>query len=143
MQGGLAVGGTDVSTRVPVRSKRLVDLRDQLGLRAGWIRLWLRGIGLGFGIMFLGVSFGLWKVLAPAAIPVFLLGIAVIPVTGLLALVTWVLPAAWVERRAQCPACGHEEVLLRLPWRTAHTCRHCLRQGYAVRGEMHLGTGGP
>jgi hypothetical protein len=117
---------------------RVRDLRDQLGLKIGWIRFWLRGVGLGVGLAFLGVSLAMWRPLASLAGPFFVLGLLVAPIAGLAALATWALPYPWLQAECACPRCGHVERVLRLPWRTRHTCRRCLRRGYLLGGVLHL-----
>jgi hypothetical protein len=113
-------------------------VRDQFGLKIGWVRLWLRGVGLGVGLAFLGASCGLWRPLAFAAGPFFALGLLVMLVAGILALLTWAIPYPLLQTKARCPACGHEDRVLRLPWTTAHTCRHCRRKGVLRAGLLTI-----
>lgn len=114
------------------------DLRDQLGLKIGWVRFWVRGAVMGIGIAFAGASLALWSFLSPAAVPIFLVGIILAPVAGLFALLSWALPYPLLQAQATCPACRFQEPVLRLPFRIAHTCRHCRRRGYLERGTFSL-----
>jgi hypothetical protein len=113
------------------------DLRDQLALRIGWVRFWLRGVTLGLGLWLLGASLHLWPQLQFAEPPFFWAGLVLMPGCGALALLSWILPLPH-ERRAVCPRCGAEERVLSLPWRLPYTCRRCKARGEIARGRIVL-----
>jgi hypothetical protein len=113
------------------------DLRDQLGLRSGWVRLWLRAMLLGFGLCLIAVSLGRWAALQILVPPLFLVGLLLIPVGALLALITWSVPLP-IEVPVRCPRCGAPERVLRLPWRFEFICRGCQRHGHIQGGELDL-----
>ncbi len=118
----------------PVRRR---EIRDQWGLRIGWVRFWLRAIALGAGLWVIAASLGLWPPLR-FLVPLFLLaGLFLMPAGGLLALASWILPLPH-EHPARCPGCGHEARVLRLPRTVAFTCPYCHRKGALLRGEIHL-----
>lgn len=113
------------------------DLRDQLGLRIGWVRFWLRALTLGFGISLIGASLLLWRQgqgLAPYFIVV---GVYLMPIGGVLTLLSWIVPLPH-ERTVPCPSCGTPTRVLSLPRRLPYTCRHCKRQGTIERGRIEM-----
>jgi hypothetical protein len=121
---------------------RRADPRDQLALRLGWVRLWLRGVTLGLGLWLIGASLLLWPQLQALMPPFFFAGLLIMPAAGLLALLTWVVPLPF-ERRVRCARCGGGERVLALPWRLPYTCRHCRARGEIERGEIRLAIPAP
>ncbi len=114
------------------------EVRDQFGLRIGWVRLWLRGVLLGFGLWLTAASLALWAPLQGAVPPFFYGGLVLMPACGLLALLAWVTPYPR-EVGAVCGRCGHPDRVLVLPFAVPHTCRHCRRRGVVERGRMEIG----
>jgi hypothetical protein len=133
--GGRRVGGGGPWRRYAGTPRR--DLRDQLCLRIGWIRFWLRGTALGFAAWLFSASFSFWPELRFLAAPFFWAGLILMPACALLALLSWVAPLPF-ERPAACPACGGEERVLSLPVRLEFTCRRCGRHGTILRGVPSL-----
>lgn len=128
------------------RPVRRPDVRDQLGLRIGWVRFWLRAILLGLGLWVISASLGMWVGLvpqmAPLAVAFLWAGLILMPAGALLALASWILPLPH-ERKTSCPACGHQESVLSLPWILPYTCRNCRRKGQLSKGRMRIdGVGG-
>ena len=113
------------------------EVRDQLGLRIGWVRFWLRAVTLGVGIWLTGASLLMWQPLQWAVPPFFYGGLILMPAGGLLALLAWITPYPREVLRP-CPRCGHSDRVLVLPFRTAHTCRHCRRKGYLYHGDLRI-----
>ena len=123
---------------------RRPDVRDQLGLRIGWVRFWLRAILLGLGFWVISASLGMWLGMVPQVEPAVSLflwaGLILMPVGGLLALASWIVPLPH-ERTVACPACGHEERVLALPWLLPFTCRGCRRKGELWKGRIRVTRG--
>lgn len=123
----------------PVRKP---EMRDQLGLRIGWVRLWLRAATIGFVIWLTGASLVLWPPLQGLVPPFFYAGLIVMPASLLLAGLSWITPVPR-ELRSACPGCGHEDRLLVLPFLLKHTCRHCRRSGVLRQGRLQFLAGEP
>ena len=118
------------------------DVRDQLGLRIGWVRFWLRGVGLGFAAWLFSAAFGFWPPLRFGVLPFFWAGLLLMPACALLALLAWTAPLPF-ERPANCPRCGGAEKVLSLPWRLEFICRHCRRRGTIQHGTPEVSDPAP
>lgn len=129
--------GQHLAWRTEARPVVRPEVRDQLGLRIGWIRLWLRAIVVGFGIWLTGASLLLWPPVQWAVPLFFYAGLLVMPAAGLLALLAWITPFPR-EVASTCPGCRHADRVLMLPFRVAHTCRHCRRKGFLYQGGMEI-----
>ncbi len=114
------------------------DLRDQLALRIGWVRFWLRALALGLGIALTGSSLALWpQIKGQGPYILFFVGLCIVPVGGLLALLSWLVPLPH-EHVVACPYCATPTRVLSLPRRLPYTCRHCRKQGTIERGRITL-----
>ncbi len=113
------------------------DRRDQLGLRIGWVRFWLRGVAVGFAFWLMAVALGFWPGLGPLVPPFFYAGLVLMPLCAVLALLTWLAPLPF-EIEARCPACGGAERILKLPWPFEFICRRCGRRGILTEGSITL-----
>lgn len=111
------------------------DRRDQLGLRIGWVRFWLRAIALGFGLWLMSAALGLWPQLQALSPPFFYGGLLLMPAGGVLALLTWIAPLPF-ERPATCPACRQSHRVLVLPWPLEFFCPGCGRHGTIHGGQI-------
>ncbi len=113
------------------------ELRDQLALRIGWVRFWLRAAVLGLGLWLIGASLMLWPQLVVLTPVFFLVGSALMPLGLVLGGLSWILPLPH-EHATRCGACGHSERVLALPWTLPYTCRGCHRKGAILRGRIQL-----
>ena len=101
------------------------------------MRFWLRALTLGLGIALTGASLALWPQTRELGPYIFVLGLCLVPVGGVLALLSWIIPLPH-ERTVSCPACGTATRVLSLPRHLPYTCRHCKRQGTIERGRITL-----
>ena len=142
-------GGVAVPVEEPRRPRRQLawradapqprrrDLRDQLGLRIGWVRFFLRSIALGLGLWLIGASLQLWAALQGLVPPFFYVGLLLMPLGAILALLVWVAPLPF-ERESRCPACQQSRRMLHLPWRLEFICPSCGRKGHLLQGRIEL-----
>ena len=115
---------------------RRPDLRDQLGLRIGWVRVWLRLATIGLALWLTGASLLMWRPLQWAVPPFFYGGLLLMPAGGLAALLAWISPYPR-ESPAPCPYCGTPIAVLRLWWRQPLTCPHCRRPLWLEGGILN------
>ncbi len=112
------------------------DQRDQFSRKIGWVRFFLRATLLGFALCFLAASFLLEPALANHAVWLALIGLALLIVGGLCTLVAWLIPFRGLQVQSPCPACGHVDTVLRLPFGVRHICGMCGRRWCLWRGRM-------
>ena len=130
--------GVDTAVRATGRrrpSARRPDLRDQLGLRIGWVRVWLRVAAIGIGLWLTGASLLMWQPLQWAVPPFFYGGLLLMPAGALAAVLAWITPYP-PEPSCPCPYCGTPTAVLRLSWRQPLTCPHCRRPLWLQAGQL-------